>query len=59
MVDTQQKEKLWNLRCRSGYSILDCKKALIESNWDIKKAHDYLCTTDMEFGKLITKVKIS
>jgi len=40
-----------SLRMRTGVGILECKKALIESNGDIELAIDYLRTSGVKNAK--------
>ena len=38
----EQKELCKQLRIETGYGLMDCKKALSESEWDLKKAKNWL-----------------
>jgi elongation factor Ts len=37
-----QKNTVKQLKEETGHGMLDCKKALIESNWDMQKAKEWL-----------------
>lgn len=38
----EQKELCKQLRVETGYGLMDCKRALSDSKWDIEKAKDWL-----------------
>ena len=42
MLQDEQKELCKQLRIETGYGLMDCKKALSESEWDLKKAKNWL-----------------
>ena len=42
MITEEQKLLVKEMRERTGYGMLDCKKALQENNWDIDKATIWL-----------------
>lgn len=42
LLNDEQTEVVKNLRKETGYGIMECKKALMESNWDYEDAITYL-----------------
>ena len=41
-------QQVKELRDKSGVGMMDCKKALVESNGDIDKAFDYLRKVELQ-----------
>lgn len=48
------KAKVLVLRLKTDFSMMECKKALYNCNWNIDEAEVYLKGSDWKHGKLVT-----